>query len=304
MKNRKGLLTVVLFSLLFVWQAAAFTIEDRVQCTANLNVRSTPSTSGSLVTTESSGSRGIVIGGPQSANGFTWYQITWDNGYSGWSVQDYLILFTVYNLNVASSNPNSGVYIYVGPNDILHHADGTTSFLRYFDTGTSVTLIAPLTAGGNNFQKWQRNGSDFSFSTTVNFSMSANYTLTAVFAPPPPPTHTLTISSSNPNSGVNITANQADNNGNYGGNTSFARTFNENASVSFNAPATAGGNNFQKWQRDGVDLTTSTTASVTMNANHTITAVYVSPTYTLNIASSSPNSGVYSFFDVCSGYQP
>jgi uncharacterized protein YraI len=295
MKTQKSLLAVALFSILFVWQAAAFNIEDRVQCTANLNVRSTPSTSGSLVTTESSGARGIVIGGPQSANGFIWYQITWDNGYSGWSVQDYLILVTVYNLNVASSNPNSGVYVYVGPNDILQHAHGTTSFLRYFDTGTSVTLIAPLTAGANNFQKWQRNGSDFSFSTTVNFAMSGNYTLTAVYAAPPPVTHTLTISSSNPNSGVSITGNQLDNNNNAGGTTTFTRTFNHNASVSFTAPITAGGNNFQKWQRDGVDLTTSTTATVTLDANHTITAVYASPptVYTLDIASSNPNSGVY-----------
>lgn len=296
MKTQNGLLAVGLFSLLFVWQAAAaLNIEDRVQCTANLNVRSTPTTSGTLVTTEASGSRGIIIDGPQNANGFTWWRATWDNGYTGWSVQDYLIEVTVYNLNIASSNPNSGVYIYVGPNDILGHADGTTAFLRYFDTGTSVTLIAPLTAGGNNFQKWQRNGSDFSSSTTVNFTMSANYTLTAVYAAPPPPTRTLTISSSNPNSGVSVTANQPDNNGNFGGSTTFTRVFNQNASVSFTAPSTAGGNNFQKWQRDGVDLTTSTTASVTMDANHTITAVYVSPppVYTLNVESSNPNSGVY-----------
>jgi hypothetical protein len=104
--------------------------------------------------------------------------------------------------------------------------------------------------------------------------MSANYTLTAVYVPAPPVTNTLTVSSSNPNSGVSITANQPDNNGDFGGSTSFSRTFNHNASVSFNAPSTAGGNAFQKWQRDGSDLTTSTTASVTMDTNHTITAVY------------------------------
>jgi uncharacterized protein YraI len=263
--------------LLCPFRAEALNIEDRVQCTANLNVRGTPSTSGTLITSESSGSRGIIVDGPQSANGYTWWKITWDNSYTGWSVQDYLSLVTVYNLNIASSNPNSGVYIYVGPNDILKQADGTTAFLRYFDTGTSVTLVAPQTAGGNNFQKWQLNGSDLSFSTTVNFAMSADYTLTAVYAPPPPPTQTLTVSSSNPNTGVSISGNQPDNNGNYGGGTTFSRVFNRNATVSFNAPSTAGVNMFQKWTRDGVDFTTSTTASITMDSDHTITAIYTGP---------------------------
>ena len=43
------------------------------------------------------------------------------------------------------------------------------------------------------------------------------------------------------------------------------------------APASDGFNLFAKWQLDGVDLTTSQLASVTMNANHTATAVYASP---------------------------
>ncbi len=230
-----------------------------------------------------------------SLNGtsYTWFNINFDTGVDGWVTENGLK--QILTLNLASSNPSSGAYIYVGPNDILGRADGTTAFSRIFDLGTSITLIAPLTAGGNNFQKWQRNGSDFSFSTTVNFSMSAAYTLTAVYAAPPPVTRTLTVSSSNPNSGVSISGNQPDNNNNFGGTTTFSRTFNINATVSFNAPATAGGNNFQKWQKNGVDLTTSTTASVTMDANHTITAVYTSPptVYTLNIQSSNPNSGVY-----------
>ena len=49
----------------------AFNLGDHVQRTVNLNVRSTASTSGTLLTTESSGSKGTIASGTsQSANGF------------------------------------------------------------------------------------------------------------------------------------------------------------------------------------------------------------------------------------------
>jgi len=180
---------------LSVIRGMAFTIEDRVKCTANLNVRATPSTSGTILTTETAGARGIIIDGPQAANGFTWWKITWDNGYIGWSAESFLTLVTTYSLNIASSNPNSGVYVYVGPNDILKRADGTTPFNRVFDASTVVTLIAPTTAGGNNFVKWTRNGVDYDLNRTTTVTMSANYTMTAIFALPPPVTHVITVAS-------------------------------------------------------------------------------------------------------------
>ena len=181
---------------------------------------------------------------------------------------------TTYTLNVASSNPNNGVYIYVGPNDVNGQADGTTSFSRQFNSGTSVTLIAPATAGGNNFVRWTRDGVDYDVNRTTTVTMSAAHTMTAVFAAAPPVTHTVTVASSNPNSGVAITSTTLDNNTQAGGTTTFTRIFNQNATAIYIAPATAGGNNFQKWQRDGSDLTTSTTATITLDADHTLTAVY------------------------------
>ena len=90
-------------------------------------------------------------------------------------------------------------------------------------------------------------------------------------------THTLTVNSSNPNSGVNIAVSPNDNNGNGSGTTPFNRVYNNNTAVTLTAPATAGVNTFQKWQRDGVDVTTSPTTNVTMDADHTMTAVYMTP---------------------------
>src|SRR5207249_2893610 len=92
----------------------------------------------------------------------------------------YLTPAAVCTLSVASSNPNSGVYIYVGPNDVNGLADGTTSFSRQFRSGTSVTLVAPATAGGNDFVKWTLNGADYSTSRTPTVTLSGNSTVTAV----------------------------------------------------------------------------------------------------------------------------
>ncbi|CAA9551167.1 MAG: N-acetylmuramoyl-L-alanine amidase [uncultured Thermomicrobiales bacterium] len=54
-----------------------------------LNMRSQPSTSGSIVAPLPNGTQGTVIGGPTTATGYTWWQITTNRG-SGWVVRDYI----------------------------------------------------------------------------------------------------------------------------------------------------------------------------------------------------------------------
>ena len=192
-------------------------------------------------------------------------------------------------LTVASSNPATGVNITGSPNDNSNQGSGATPFNRTYSLNTNVTLTAPATAGGNAFQKWQRNGVDFVFTQSTSVMMDANYTLTAVYVTP---TRTLTVASSNPNSGVNITISPNDNSNQGSGATPFNRTYNLNTNVALTAPATAGGNAFQKWQRNGADWSTNRSTSVTIDGNHTMTAVYVTPTRTLTVGSSNPNSGV------------
>ena len=116
--------------------------------------------------------------------------------------------------------------------------------------------------------------------------MDANHTLTAVYVTPP---RTLTVASSNPNSGVSVTVGPNDNNGAGNGATQFTRTYNNNVVVSLTAPGTASGNNFQKWLKDGADFANNQLAnvSVMMDANHTMTAVYLSPTPTLSFTTAS-----------------
>ena len=193
------------------------------------------------------------------------------------------------NLTVASSNPASGVSITVSPVDRNSQGNGATQFTRNYNNNTLVSLTAPPTASGNNFQKWQRDGVDFAVTQATSVTMDANHTMTAVYVAP---ARTLTVASTNPASGVSITVSPNDNGLQGNGATQFTRTYNNNTLITLTAPPTVSGNNFQKWQRDGVDFAVTQATSVTMDANHTMTAVYVTPARTLTVASTNPASGV------------
>jgi len=50
---------------------------------------------------------------------------------------------------------------------------------------------------------------------------------------------------------------------------------------------------FLKWQKDGADWSSTTVTAVTLDVDHTLTAVYGPiPTFTLTVASTNPTSGV------------
>ena len=68
----------------------AFVIGERVITTANLNVYATASTSGTILGHQAVGSLGTVIGGPITTTNFVWWNIDYDVGADGWSIQDYL----------------------------------------------------------------------------------------------------------------------------------------------------------------------------------------------------------------------
>ncbi|WP_242360073.1 MULTISPECIES: hypothetical protein [Anaeromyxobacter] len=86
--------------------------------------------------------------------------------------------------------------------------------------------------------------------------------------------YTITIVSQNPSSGVAITVSRADLYGRASGTTEFTRTYTTGTALSLTAPSSASGAPFQKWQKNGVDLTSSTTASITVSAQDRYTAMY------------------------------
>ncbi|MFO1497494.1 MAG: DUF642 domain-containing protein [Verrucomicrobiota bacterium] len=106
------------------------------------------------------------------------------------------------------------------------------------------------------------------------------------------PTRSLTVNSENPPSGVNVQLSPADVASQGNGTTSFSRNYTQGTVVNLTAPTTVGTSTFQKWQTNGVDYTTSAATNLTMNANYTVTAVYVTPTRSLSVQSINPASGV------------
>ena len=69
---------------------ALFEVGDTVEATARVAVRATPSTGGTRLGVKGVGARGTIIGGPITANNYTWWNIDWTTGVDGWSVQDFL----------------------------------------------------------------------------------------------------------------------------------------------------------------------------------------------------------------------
>src|SRR3989344_2707189 len=106
---------------------SALSIGDRVTATANLNVRTTPSTSATIVGTVPNGSLGTILIGP-IINSFVWWHTQWNNGLTGWSVQDYL-LGTTGTLQgpTATFSANGATDITVNVGDTINYAWSSTN---------------------------------------------------------------------------------------------------------------------------------------------------------------------------------
>lgn len=87
-----------------------------------------------------------------------------------------------YSLTVHSTNPQTGASITVSPGDNTGASDGTTGFTRFYNAGTSVTLSASATAGGNKFSSWS--GCASTNGATCSVTVNSNTTVTATYAAP------------------------------------------------------------------------------------------------------------------------
>jgi hypothetical protein len=89
-----------------------------------------------------------------------------------------------YILSVDSATPTSGVAITVTPADNNSAANGSTSFSRIYNAGTSVTLTAPSTMNGTPFGSWTGCTTTNASTETCTVTMSANLTVTANYTGP------------------------------------------------------------------------------------------------------------------------
>jgi subtilisin family serine protease len=179
---------------------------------------------------------------------------------------------TTATLYVRSLNPSAGADITISQADIFGQGNAPSPFNRTYYDNVSLTLSAASTAGGNVFQKWLRDGVDWSTSATTQVFMAADHSMTAVYVPQSLE-RTLTIASSKPNDGVPITVTPNDKNGQGNGNTQFTRSYSSDTTVTLTAPATLLGNRFVKWS--GCNSSSGTTCNVFLSGNKTVTAAYL-----------------------------
>ena len=92
---------------------------------------------------------------------------------------------------------------------------------------------------------------------------------------PPPTTYTVTVNTVDPTTGVSLTVTPADNSGAGNGSSTLTRTYNAGTAVTISAPATSGSHTFGSWA--GCTSAQTETCNVTVNANTSVTATYISP---------------------------
>ncbi len=170
-------------------------------------------------------------------------------------------------------------------------------------TGRSFTYQWSVQSGpsGSSFSAPTSTSSNFSYIAagayvirlTVTDGVVTSYDEQTIFVQAIGATKLLTFDSQTPGSGAAITLSVADLNGDQNGSTSFTRLYNESTILTATAASTAGGNNFLKWQRDGLDYSFSPALSITDNQPHTYTAIYsavLPPLRTVEITANFPAS--------------
>ena len=186
----------------------AFNYGDRVQCTANLIVRATASTSGTYVTTEAAGSKGTIESGTsQTANGYTWWYITWDNSYTGWSVQDYLQ--PVSSIPATPTSPTPGTTSSPGPvqaSSTVTLSWGASTGATYYDLGVvdvaTGTFVVNTTTTSTSYTATLTAGKTYKWNVAAGNSAGESAFTTVLYFQTPPASLPGTPSSPNPADGA------------------------------------------------------------------------------------------------------
>ncbi|MBX4189188.1 fibronectin type III domain-containing protein [Candidatus Parcubacteria bacterium] len=69
---------------------STFQIGNTVHTTIKVSVRSTSTTKGKPAGTQKAGATGVIVNGPQTGSGYTWWYVDFTSGVDGWVAQDYL----------------------------------------------------------------------------------------------------------------------------------------------------------------------------------------------------------------------
>jgi Peptidase family M23/Bacterial SH3 domain len=155
----------------------SFSVGDKIQVADGpLNVRSQPGVSGGLVGELATGTQMCVTGGPQSADGYTWYQIN-ASGTVGWIAGNFCTLVAAGGCGSSTGPtpiPSSGWVVgdVLYTNDIgvrLRASPSTTGTIIHdsLPNGTKGVMVGgPVSADGYTWYQWDtRYGRGWSAST-------------------------------------------------------------------------------------------------------------------------------------------
>ena len=91
---------------------------------------------------ETAGSLGTITGGPRTNQGFIWWHVAYDDGCTGWTIQDSLSLYS------SLSSPD-GSTLTPGCGGTLTTSAGTWSFSTATDSSGNIILLNGQQAGGD-----------------------------------------------------------------------------------------------------------------------------------------------------------
>ncbi|MEJ7838021.1 MAG: SH3 domain-containing protein, partial [Thermomicrobiales bacterium] len=161
-----------------------FVLGDTILSNSSVNLRSSASTSGSIIRTLTAGVNATVTGGPSNANGYNWYLIRLSTGETGWAAQDF------WDKTTAPTDPPPttgkfaiGDTVRVTESLRLRSSAGTSGgIITSLSPGTTGTVLAgPTSANGYTWWRLQ---------TSAGAGWAADEWLVKTTAPtdPPPPT--------------------------------------------------------------------------------------------------------------------
>lgn len=217
-----------------VFDALAVSLGDRVAANGTVNVR--PSPAGTPVSgQQSSGSLGVVIGGPQTATlsgtSYTWYDVNFDTGVDGWVADSGSAIGLTVVTPATPSSPSPGTSSSPGPTQASSTVTlswGATTGATYYDLGvvdvatgsfvvntTTTSTSYPVTLTAGKTYKWNvaaaDSAGDGTFTTVLYFQTpSATVTPSITSVNPASPigsnsTQPFTINGNNFVSGCTVT---------------------------------------------------------------------------------------------------
>ena len=144
-----------------------------------VSVRVTPSTTGTLLGTQSLNALGTIIGGSITANGYNWWNVNYDSGADGWSIEDYLTDYASPSLPTATLSASPSAISSGQSSTLTWSSTNATSC-----TGTGGTFAGAKATSGNQ--------------TISNITTTTTYSITCTGASGTSPVASATVTIGTP----------------------------------------------------------------------------------------------------------